>query len=65
MAAIENLKTEKEALEAKLRAEKERQPDLLVLANARSWHEAKANLVQLIAANSAEEEKIRGESRLF
>ncbi len=61
VTAIEMLRQEKETLEAKLLTEKEKQPDMLSLSNARSWHEAQANLVQQIAANSAEEEKVKGE----
>jgi len=61
VATIGNLKQEKELLDEKLKTEKEKQPDMLALANARSWHEAKANLAQQSEANRAEEEKMKAE----
>ena len=59
--AIENLKQEKENLEVSLREEKAAQPDMLVLSNARSWHELQANLTQQLASTAAETAKCKGE----
>ena len=61
---IDQLKKEKESLEIRLKTEKEAQPDMLVLSNARSWHEIQANLVQQLALNTSEEEKFRAETTL-
>ena len=60
-AGIEQLKQEKERLETALKAEKEKQPDMLILSNARSWHEVQGTWVQQLAAISAEEEKAKAE----
>ena len=62
---IDQLKREKETLEIRLKAEKAAQPDMLVLSNARSWHEIQGNLVQQIVANTSEEEKFRVETNLL
>lgn len=64
-AIIESLKQEKAEMETRLKSEKEKQPDMLALANAQSWHEIQANLVQQLAANMAEEEKFRAEVTLL
>ncbi len=61
---VDQLKREKDTLEMRLKMEKEAQPDMLVLSNARSWHEIQANLVQQLAANTSEEEKCRAETTL-
>jgi exonuclease SbcC len=58
---IEKLKQEKENLDVSLREKKAMQPDMLVLSNARSWHELQANITQQLASTSAETEKCRGE----
>jgi len=64
-AIIESLKQEKAEMETRLKSEKEKQPDMLALANARSWHEIQANLVQQLAANTADEGKFRAEVTLL
>ncbi len=61
IANIETLKHGNEALDLRLKAEKEAQPDMLVLSNARSWHEIHANLVLQLASNTAETEKCKTE----
>ena len=61
---IDQLKKEKESLEIRLKTEKEAQPDMLILSNARSWHEIQANLIQQLTANTSEEEKFKVEIAL-
>ena len=61
---IDQLKEEKESLEIRLKTEKEAQPDMLILSNARSWHEIQANLIQQLTANTSEEEKFKAEIAL-
>ncbi len=63
-ASIEQLKQEKEKLETALKTEKEKQPDMLTLSNARSWHEVQTNWVQQLSTISAEEEKAKVEIEL-
>ncbi len=60
-ASIDQLKQDKEKLETALKAEKEKQPDMLTLSNVRSWHEVQNNWVQQLSTISAEEEKAKAE----
>ena len=64
ISTIDQLKKEKEALEIRLKSEKEAQPDMLVLSNARSWHEIQASLAQQFVANTSEREKYSTEITL-
>ena len=62
---IEKLKQEREKLEADLSGKKAAQPDLLMLANVRSWYELQAGLAQQLKAISTEAEKCIEERKLL
>lgn len=62
---IEKLKQEREKLETDLTDKKATQPDLLVLANVRSWYELQAGLAQQLNSISAEAEKCSDERKLL
>ena len=59
--SIEVLKSEKEKLELRLREEKQKQPDMLALSNAKSWHYLFKNLQQQLAGQVADNLKITNE----
>lgn len=61
---IEKLKLEREKLEADLAAKKAAQPDLMVLANVRSWYELQAGWAQQLKAIIAEAERCTEEWKL-
>ena len=58
---IDELRKEKMKLETRLKEEKAKQPDMLVLSNAKSWHEIAKNLQQQLVSNAAEEQKCSAE----
>jgi len=62
-SAIEKLKLEKQKIETHLKNEKAKQPDMVALSNAKSWHDLNKNLTQQMASNFSELEKIRNEIR--
>lgn len=62
---IEKLKQEREKLEADLAGKKAAQPDLLILANVRSWYEFQAGLTQQLKSINAEAEKCAGEGKML
>lgn len=62
---IERLKIEREKLEADLTDKKNAQPDLLMLANVRSWYELQAGLTQQLKSISIEAEKCNDERKLL
>lgn len=55
---IDSLKQEKESLEIRLKTEKETQPDMKVLSDARSWHEVQSGILQQLTTNSTDLEKV-------
>lgn len=62
-SAIEKLKLEKQEIEVRLKNEKAKQPDMVALSNAKSWHDWNKNLTQQKASNSLELKKIENEIR--
>lgn len=62
---IEQLKNEREKRDADLAGKKAVQPDLLILANVRSWYEFQAGLTQQLKSINAEVEKCAGEGKML
>ncbi|MFY9153418.1 MAG: SMC family ATPase [Prolixibacteraceae bacterium] len=58
---IEEFRKEKTKLEAGLKEEKAKQPDMLVLSNVKSWHELHKNLQQQQISTAAEELKSKAD----
>jgi ATPase involved in DNA repair len=65
MQTIDKLKQEREKLEVDLAVKKAVQPDLLTLANVRSWYELQAGFTQQLKSISIEAEKYKDERKLF
>jgi exonuclease SbcC len=63
VAKIERYKLEREKLEADLTSKKAAQPDLLMLANVRSWYETRSGLTQQLQSISVEAEKCTDEQK--
>lgn len=63
--AIENLKKEKIELDKRLKEEKTKQPDMIVLSNAKSWHEITKNFQQQSTSMAAESQKINSEIQVL
>jgi len=62
---IEKYKLEREKLEADLSEKKAAQPDLLMLANVRSWYELQTGFMQQLQSISAEAEKCTDERKVL
>ncbi|MDP2338221.1 MAG: SbcC/MukB-like Walker B domain-containing protein [Bacteroidota bacterium] len=60
-SSIEKLKLEKKRIELQLKEEKAKQPDMVALSNAKSWHDVNKNLLQQVVAGNGEIEKFKKE----
>lgn len=60
-SSIEKLKLEKKRIELQLKEEKAKQPDMVALSNAKSWHDVNKNLLQQVMAGNVEIEKFKKE----
>jgi DNA repair protein SbcC/Rad50 len=60
-SSIEKLKLEKKRIELQLKEEKAKQPDMVALSNAKSWHDVNKNLLQEVVAGSGEITKFKNE----
>ena len=58
---IEKLKLEKKRIEFQLKDEKAKQPDMVALSNAKSWHDVNKSLLQQVVAGNGEIEKFKKE----
>ncbi len=61
--AVEKLRLEKLNVEGRLKSEKAKQPDMVALSKAKSWHDLNQNLIQQINFNTTELEKLGNEMR--
>ena len=60
-SSIEKLKLEKKQIEFQLKEEKAKQPDMVALSNAKSWHDVNKSLLQQVVAGNGEIEKFKKE----
>jgi DNA repair protein SbcC/Rad50 len=60
-SSIEKLKLEKKQIELQLKEEKVKQPDMVALSNAKSWHDVNKNLLQQVVAGNGEIAKFKKE----
>ncbi len=65
VAAIGKLKADKGNLEILLKEEKLRQPDMVALSNAKSWHDLNKNLQQQVTSLASEAVKFRSEIKII